>query len=226
MELKKAKNALWAGGALVALFILWTVLILTVDVRTAGETGTAVGLAALNCRFHQLTGVHLELYTLTDWLGLVPVGVCLIFAAMGAVQLARRKSLRKVDGDLLLLGVYYAAVIAGYLFFEAVPINYRPILMDGRAEASYPSSTTLLTLSVMPTLVFQAARRMKQGWRKRVAGLAAVGFSLLMVVGRLLSGVHWVTDIIGGMLLSGGLFQLYRAGVLLLVPPRKKEGDL
>ncbi|MBR5536677.1 MAG: phosphatase PAP2 family protein [Clostridia bacterium] len=226
MNLKKAKTALWAGVILVALFILWTVLIQTVDVRPAGESGTAVGLATLNCRFHQLTGVHMALYTATDWLGLVPVGVCLIFAAMGAAQLVRRKSLRKVDGDLLLLGVYYAAVIAGYLLFEGVPVNYRPILIDGRMEASYPSSTTLLTLGVMPTLVFQAERRMKRSWGTRAVGLAAVVFSLLMVAGRLISGVHWITDIVGGVLLSGGGFQLYRAGVLLLVPSCKDKGGL
>ena len=224
--MKNAKTSFWAGSILSVLFVLWTVLIRTIDVCPAGETGTAVGLASLNCRFHRLTGVHMGLYTLTDWLGLVPVGVCLIFAVMGAGQLLRRKRLRKVDGDLLLLGIYYAAVIAGYLFFEAVPINYRPILINGVAEASYPSSTTLLVLAVMPTLVFQAQRRMKAGWRRRAVGLAAVGFSLFMVVGRLLSGVHWITDIVGGILLSGGAFHLYRASVLLLVPPRNEDGGL
>ena len=208
-----------------ALFVLWTILVRTVDVHPAGETGTVVGFATLNCRFHQLTGVHMVLYNLTDWLGLVSVGVCLAFAGMGAAQLAHRKRLQKVDGDLLLLGGYYAAVIAGYLFFEAVPINYRPILIGGRAEASYPSSTTLLVLAVMPTLTFQVKRRVRSKWCRQAVCLLAALFSLFMVAGRLLSGVHWVTDIVGGILFSSGIFYLYRASVLLLVP-QKGEGGL
>ena len=36
-----------------------------------------------------------------------------------------------------------------------------------------------------------------------------------MVAGRLVSGVHWVTDIIGACFLSIGLFNIYKAVVLL-----------
>ena len=224
--MKNGKTALWVGLALTGLFLLWTALVCTVDVRGAGESGTAVGFAAMNCRFHQWTGVHMALYTLTDWLGLVPVGVCLAFAVMGMSQLVQRRHLGKVDGDILLLGVYYAVVMAGYLFFEAVPVNYRPILINGAAEASYPSSTTLLVLSVMPTLAFQVNRRAKKTWVRQMTGIFAAAFSLFMVVGRLIAGVHWLSDIVGGILLSGGWFCLYRASVLLLVPKQTKGGDL
>ena len=117
--------------------------------------------ASINCYFHKLTGVHMGIYTITDWLGLVPIFICLIFAGIGLVQLIQRKNLFKVDSDILVLGIYYIIVIFGYLLFEMIPINYRPILIDGFMEASYPSSTTLLVLSVMPTLWFQAKRRMK-----------------------------------------------------------------
>lgn len=153
------------------------------------------------------------MYTLTDWLGLVQVGVCMAFGGLGLVQLVRRKSLWRVDRDILILGVYYVLVIGCYLFFEAVPINYRPILIEGRLEASYPSSTALLVLSVMPTLREQLCRRVKSVALKRgICGLAA-GSSAFMVVGRTLSGVHWVSDIVGAVLLSGGLFALCRAAV-------------
>ena len=201
------------GGLLLLAFLLWTILIQTADVRPVGPNGSAVGFAAFNLWFHRLTGVHMGLYTVTDWLGLVPIAVCLCFGALGLWQLVRRRRLLKVDADILLLGVYYVLVIFGYLFFEMVPINYRPILINGYLEASYPSSTTLLVLSVMPTLWFQVARRSGNAAVRRVAKWFAAAFSAFMVLGRLVAGVHWATDIIGSVLLSAGLFLLYRAAV-------------
>ena len=213
--MKSGKRQLCAGLALLVLFGVWTMLIQTVDVQAAGETGTEIGFASINIRFHDLTGVHMGIYTATDWLGLVPVFICLLFGAVGFVQLVGRKSLRKVDVDIILLGVYYVLVVGCYLAFEMYPINYRPILIEGRMEASYPSSTTLLVLSVMPTLVFQTRRRLKSVGAKKVIALLTMLFSAAMVAGRLISGVHWLTDIVGSVLLSGGLFCLYRAAVLL-----------
>ncbi len=202
------------GILLLAGFMIWTILIMTIDVEPIGPRGTAVGFAALNGCFHQLTGVHMKLYTITDWLGLVPVAVCMGFGSLGLVQWVDRRSLLKVDADILMLGLYYVIVILGYLLFEMIPINYRPILIEGRLEASYPSSTTLLVLSVMPTLIFQVQQRTKSTAARKVVMLTASVFSGFMVAGRLFSGVHWLTDIIGGALLSAGLFYTYKGGVL------------
>lgn len=207
------KRNLTTGIFLLTAFALWTVLIIFVDVQAVGPNASKVGFASFNTWFHQLTGVHMMLYTVTDWLGLVPIAVCLCFGCLGLCQLIKRRSLFKVDADILLLGGYYILVIFGYLFFEMVPLNYRPILIDGFLEASYPSSTTLLVLSVMPTLIFQIKRRSHNKTVKNVVIGFAVLFSALMVIGRLISGVHWATDIIGSVLLSFGLFKLYQSAV-------------
>ena len=212
----------WGIGSLIA-FALWTVLILLVDVRAVGPNDSKVGFATFNTWFHRLTGVHMALYTVTDWLGLVPIAVCMGFGCLGLYQLIKRKSLFKVDADILLLGGYYILVIFGYLFFEMAPINYRPILIDGFLEASYPSSTTLLVLSVMPTLVFQVNRRCDNRKMKQITMIIVVLFSAFMVIGRLISGVHWATDIIGSILLSFGLFKLYQSAVTV-TDMRKKNG--
>ena len=198
---------------LLTAFVFWTYLVLIVDVQQAGETGTEVGFSTINTWFHEWTGVSLQLYTITDWLGLVPVGICLIFGMIGLLQLIKRKGLRNVDADLILLGIYYVVVIFGYLIFEMIPINYRPIFIEGRMEASYPSSTTLLVLSVMPTLVFQVNRRVGNQNVRKIFKVMTMMFSIFMVGGRLFSGVHWLTDIIGSVLLSAGLFYSYEKAV-------------
>ena len=135
------------------------------------------------------------------------------FGVVGVFQLIRRRSLRRVDPDIILLGLYYILVILGYLVFEMIPVNYRPILINGALEASYPSSTTLLVLSVMPTLMFQVDRRTDKPLVRKVTGLFVIAFSAFMVIGRLIAGVHWSTDIIGAVFLSTGLFLLYRYAV-------------
>lgn len=212
----KHKKTMTEGLALLVAFLLWTVLIRTVDVQAIGPEGTKVGFAALNGWFHQLTGVHWTIYTVTDWLGLVPILICAVFGVIGLIQWIRRKNLLKVDADILSLGVYYILVILGYLLFEMIPINYRPVLVEGYLEASYPSSTTLLVLSVMPTLVFQENRRVKSTtWRQITLILTAL-FTAFMVIGRLVAGVHWLSDIIGAILLSAGLYLLYRSVVILM----------
>ena len=125
--------------------------------------------------------------------------------------------------DILLLGVYYVLVIACYLIFEMIPVNYRPVLIEGRLEASYPSSTTLLVLSVMPTLMFQAYRRAVNPIIRKSAAVFVIAFSAFMVIGRLISGVHWATDIIGSILLSAGLFMLYRSAATYTAKAKKAD---
>ena len=212
---KNEKNILITGMIMLVMFAVWTVLIQTVDVQAVGQNGTDIGFASLNTWFHKMTGVHMWVYTVTDWLGLVPIFICIIFGAVGLVQLIKRRSLLKVDKDIILLGIYYILVIFGYLIFEMIPINYRPILIEGRMEASYPSSTTLLVMSVMPTLAFQMQRRVRN--TKVRYGLYAftVLFTAFMVVGRSVAGVNWLTDIAGSVLLSSGLYLIYQGAVQL-----------
>ena len=205
---------IFIGILLLVVFIIWTILIMIIDVQPIGAKGTDVGFAGFNSWIHSLTGVHMTLYTITDWLGLIPICVCFLFAGIGVWQLATKKQLLKVDHDIILLGAYYILVIVCYLIFEIYPINYRPILIEGALEASYPSSTTLLVLSIMPTLTFQIRRRMQHSAvRKIIIALIEI-FSLIMVVARLISGVHWCTDIIGAILLSVGLLDVYKGLVL------------
>lgn len=191
------------------MFLVWTMAIQYVDVQTIGPKNSAVGFATLNGYFHNLTGTHMLIYTITDWLGLVPLFVMLGFAILGLVQLVKRKNPFKVDSDILALGGFYIIVFVAYILFEVFAINYRPVLIEGYLEASYPSSTTLLVMCVMPTAMMQLNKRIKKEKVRNVIEYTILAFTVFMVIGRLISGVHWLTDIIGGALLSGSLVMFY-----------------
>lgn len=206
---KIRKKMFFMGAGFLGAFVLWTVLVSYVDVRAIGQNASGVGFATLNGYVHNLTGVNMFLYTITDWLGLVPIGVAFGFAVLGLVQWVGRKSLFKVDRSILALGGFYIIVLAMYIFFEIVVINYRPVLIDGYLEASYPSSTTMLVMCVLPTAMMQLHARIKSDVFRRCVLISIAAFTAFMVIGRLASGVHWLTDIIGGALVSAGLVITY-----------------
>ena len=206
---KETKKNFGIAAILLGAFVVWTAAVQLVDVQPIGPQGSTVGFATVNSWVHNLTGVHMSLYTVTDWLGLVPIAFAIGFALLGLIQWVKRKHLRQVDFSILVLGGFYLLVMAAYVLFEVFVINYRPVLINGCLEASYPSSTTMLVLCVMPTTLMQLNARIKSQTLKRWVGFGITAFILFMVIGRLLSGVHWFTDIIGGTLLSAGLVMLY-----------------
>lgn len=206
---KKFRKNIYVTLALFLLFVLWTLAVKFIDVQSIGPNGSEVGFAALNGLIHNVTGVHMELYIITDWLGLVPVFVAFGFAVLGLVQLIKRRSFLKVDYSILVLGGFYILVISAYILFEMLAVNYRPVLIDGYLEASYPSSTTLLVMCVMPTSVMQLHTRIKNKNIRNIISVVIYAFMAFIVIGRFVSGVHWLTDIVGGIILSAGLVMLY-----------------
>lgn len=205
------RKQIFVAAVWLAAFGLWTAAVQLVDVQAIGPQGSAVGFASVNGFVHRLTGVHMALYVATDWLSLVPLGLAAGFGLLGLCQWVKRRRLRLVDRDLFALGGFYLAVIAAYALFEKAVVNYRPVLIEGVLEASYPSSTTLLVLCVMVTAVMQMKKRIRKNKIRQMVCAGCTVFAALMVAGRLLSGVHWITDIAGGILLSVGLVLLYRA---------------
>ena len=217
--MKSMKKNLLPAASLFAVFVLWTVAVRTIDVRTLGPLDANVGLAALNSKFHQLTGVHMSWYMITDWLSIIPLICAMGFGLLGLVQWIKRKYLRKVDFDILALGGFYLAVMAMYALFEKLEINYRPVLIDGILEASYPSSTTMLVLCVMTTAAMQVRSRLKKSLLRQCVLIAINVFTAFMVLGRTGAGVHWLTDIVGAALISAALITLYTAVCSLKKPP-------
>ena len=194
---------------MLVLFVVWTVLVKMVDVEPIGPNGSSVGFATLNGVVHELLGVHMALYDITDWLSIIPLLFIFAFAVLGVVQLVKRKSIFKVDNSILILGGFYAVVMAVFVMFEFLAVNYRPVLINGVLEASYPSSTTLLVMCVLPTTVMQLKSRIKNQMCGNAVAVFLYIFTVFMVTARLISGVHWFTDIIGGAVFSAGLVMIY-----------------
>ncbi len=206
---KDNQKTLYTAICTLAVFLLWTTAIQFIDVKAIGPQNSTVGFATLNQFIHNLTGVNMSLYTITDWLGLVPLGFAMGFAVLGFIQWIKRKRILKVDYSILVLGGFYVLVIAMYIFFEMFVVNYRPILINGFLEASYPSTTTMLVMCIMPTAIMQFNNRIKNETLKKLISILIIVFIIFMVIGRILSGVHWITDIIGGTILSCGLVMMY-----------------
>ena len=208
--MKKVIAAVISG----ALFAGLIVMLGRFDVAAVGPADTEVGFSHINLLVHDLTGVNMLWYTITDFIGYGAIAVCGMFAIAGFVQMVKRRSLLKVDREIWALGGLFIAVIGCYVFFEKHIINYRPIIMPGETapEASFPSSHTMLIMTVMIAVMIVSDKYFANASGVLVRILCFVTV-LVTVGGRLWCGVHWFTDIIGGILLSATLLFLFAAVV-------------
>lgn len=201
------KRNIYLSLALSLIAILFTILVKMVDVRDIGLNGTSIGFASINKFSFDVIGVNMKWYHITDWLGLFPVFLAIIYAFIGLFQLIRRRSLLKVDKEIIILGLFYVVVIFVYLFFENVIVNYRPVLINGILEVSYPSSHTLMSICLCGSSIMVNPVLFNGKWIKYI-NLLSLAVIVVTVIGRLISGVHWFTDIMGGIFISMALLMI------------------
>lgn len=205
--MKKRRKDIFVCGGLFAVAIIYTILVKYIDVQAIGPKDSLVGFATINKFIFNLTGVNMVWYSITDWLGFVPLIIAFIYAMIGLVQMIKRKNILKVDKEILGLGVFYIIVIGLYILFETYIINYRPTLMDGILEASYPSSHTLLSVCICGSSLMINKYLFKNKNFFKVENIISILSILVIVIGRFISGVHWFTDIIGAILISIALLK-------------------
>ena len=204
--MKNKKNILICV-LLVLLSIIYTFLVKYVDTSTIGPNGSVVGFSSLNSFVFNLTGNNMTLYKITEILGIIPILIALMYAVIGLIQVIDRKSL-KVDKELIALGILYVVVILIYVFFEKCIINYRPVIIDGVLEASYPSSHTLLSICICGSALLINKYLFNNKKIYKYINIISIISMVLIVLGRLLSGVHWASDIIGSIIISITLLKI------------------
>lgn len=204
--MKNKKNILICV-LLVLISIIYTLLVKYVDTSTIGPNGSVVGFSSLNSFVFNLTGNNMILYKITEILGIIPILIALMYAVIGLIQVIDRKSL-KVDKELIALGILYVVVILIYVFFEKCIINYRPVIIDGVLEASYPSSHTLLSICICGSALLINKYLFNNEKIYKYINIISIISMVLIVLGRLLSGVHWASDIIGSIIISITLLKI------------------
>ena len=194
---------------LLVISILYTLLVMKYDVQSIGPKGSSVGFAGINGLVHNALPYNDLWYKITKYLGLVPFLYCAFYGIQGIIQIIKYKSLKKVDKRLIYLGIFYVVMLALYVLCDKIVINYRPVLEDGVLESSFPSSHTLLACCVCASSLLISKHYIKNENILKIFNILTYVLMIVLVVGRLLSGVHWLTDIIGGVIISAFLVYLY-----------------
>lgn len=213
---KKSKKKFMIAGGLLFVFILFTVAVMKVDVAAIGPKDSLVGLSKINDFMFKKLGTHPIWDMITEVLLVTAFLIVLLFGVIGIKQLIERKSLWKVDHGILLLAVFYVFLAAFYELFEVAVVNYRPILEDGELAASFPSSHTMLICSIVGSAMVLFDRMLTNKVVRNAVEIIGGIILILAVMGRLLAGVHWFTDILGGVLLSAALVMFYDASVVYM----------
>ena len=204
----------------VLLAVVFTVLVCTFDVKNVGLNETSLGFSTINKDVFEMIGENSALETITDVLGYFALALVAFYALVGLYQLINRKSIIKVDKEIIALGCFYVVVLGLYLLFDKICINYRPILDNGKLEASFPSSHTMLAICVCISAIWINKKLFKSDMTKIFNFLLLI-IAIIIVIGRLLSGVHWFTDIIGGIIISSALLMLFKT-VLEFISGKEK----
>ena len=188
--------------------IVYTYLVKTYDVKSIGPNNSEVGFSKINTWFSNLIGSHMTIYKITEILGLIAILIVGIYGIIGLYQLIKRKSLLKVDKELYILCGLYVLMGGVYVFFEKFIINYRPILIDNVLEASYPSTHTMLAMCICISSLIVSRNYLRQKHQK-IVDILTILLLLGIILGRVISGVHWISDILGGLLISCTLLMYF-----------------
>ena len=207
--MSKSKKLFLTTTILAVLSTLFTIIIAFVDKENIGPNASNVGLSHFNEFFKNLIGQNELSYTISKVFGLLIFGIVLAYFIVAIIQIINRKSIKKVDKKIWILGIFYIILALIYFAFELLKINYRPVLVDGELEPSYPSSHTLFAIFICVTAIYTNNKLITNKKIKLISNTIVSLVGIITIIGRVLSGVHWITDVMGGLLISTTLALAY-----------------
>jgi undecaprenyl-diphosphatase len=183
------------------------------DVAAIGPENTSIGFSTINWWLHNLTGVNMTWYKVSNITGYLAIAFALAVWIIAIIQLIKRKSFAKIDKEIAWASILYIVLALVYFFFKVVVINYRPIIMPGdlHVEGSFPSSHTLFAWTIYTSLIFLIKKYVTKKNLKVILEILVWLIIAVTLVGRILSGAHWGTDILGGILIGNALVIGYSA---------------
>ena len=212
----KKRKYLFLGVILLIISIIYTIAVKNIDVSSIGPNNSSVGFSKINSTVHNKFDFNEKWYKITKYVGFIPFALVAFYGFTGLIQLIERKSLKKVDKKLIYLGIFYIIFVLIYFFFEKVIINYRPVLIDGELEASYPSSHTLMAVCLCGSSMIISKNFVKNELISKILNILTGIVMIIIEFGRILSGVHWITDIFGGIIIATCLLSFLNVALLSL----------
>ena len=207
--MQQKRRWIWCSvaTALTVFFLVFTLTVKFVDVQKDGTQ--SIGWATVNFWWRDVVGVQSVWHVISHIVlgaSFVALGVILFWQI---IHFCRVRKLRLLPRHWWYFYLTLVVLAGCYALFEFLPLNYRPFLVNGIAEVSYPSSHVLMLTTLCPLLVLVFARSTTNKIWVRLATVVGVVCWVLGVVARLLSGYHWFTDIVGGGLLGATLVAWY-----------------
>lgn len=157
---------------------------------------------------------------ITDVIVASAIAVVVVFACLGLYQWVSRKSLKKVDPQLLWMPLPLAIMAVVYFIFEKlIVLNVRP---NGSGEPSFPSTHVMITATVFFITMLIIPKYVKQKSLRIILEVIMVIMIILICIGRVLANMHWPIDVVGGV---GFAFIFAEIYYLALKKTLKKEKE-
>ena len=123
-----------------------------------------------------------------------------VFVVLGLYQWISRKSLKKVDKHLLWMPLPLALMAIVYVVFDKLWIlSTRP---DGSGEPSFPSTHVMVVTTIFLLTAIAIRKYIKSRTMRVVLDILMLALITLVCFGRVLANMHWVSDVIGGLIFA------------------------
>ena len=171
-----------------------------------GDLGS-INLRALNNGFRGLFGYEQggyfrSLYLITEGLGVVSILACLFWTGMGIKDLIKYRDINDVDKSIFATWLLYVLALIVWRVTLKISVSYAPVSVHPKSAlvVSFPCGNTFLIIISMCSSIYLIGYFLEEK-KKLVLALrvACIAILALGIIFRTVSGVNWLTDILGAI---------------------------